>query len=342
MKTILELSEALGLAIEGDPQLSVTRVTSLAAAEQDHLSFVIAEKHAVEALQSKARVLIAADGISLPGKTVLRARNPMRMVVEAIQILAPVREPRPGIDPTAAIGPECEIAESAEIRASAVLGARVRIGSNTIIGSNVNIGDDVQIGGNSEIHPAVTIYKRSQIGNRVIIQAGSVIGSRGYGYVQDEGRHWAIPHTGNVIIEDDVEIGANNTIDQAVFESTIIRKGTKLDNLVHIAHNVEVGENSLILGQVGVAGSTRLGSYFVISGQSGVADHLTVPAKVTVGPKSLLTRPGRSGEIYYGSPARPAKQWRRSIAILNQLGRLSLGMAGKLASPKAGKGDDEG
>ncbi|MEE8433612.1 MAG: UDP-3-O-(3-hydroxymyristoyl)glucosamine N-acyltransferase [bacterium] len=342
MKTILELSEALGLAVEGDPHISVTRVTSLAAAAPDHLSFVIEEKYAKDALQSKARALIAANGISLPGKTILRARNPMLSVVEAIQLLEPAREPRPGVDPTATIGADCEIAESAEIRASAVLGARVRIGEHTVIGSNVTLEDDVRIGGHSAIHPGVTIHPRSQIGNRVIIHAGSVIGSRGYGYVQDKGRHWAIPHSGNVIIEDDVEIGANNTIDRAVFESTIIGKGTKIDNLVHIAHNVEVGEHSLILGQVGVAGSTKLGSYFVISGQSGVADHLTVSPHVTVGPKSLLTRPGRSEEIYYGYPARPAKQWRRSIAILNQLSRLSLGVARKFSPPKSRVDEDDG
>lgn len=339
MKTILELAEALGLAVDGDPHLTVTRISSLAAAAPDHLSFVTAEKYARDALQSRARALIAADGIELPGKTILRAPNPMLSVVEAIQMLEPGRAPRPGVDPTATIGPDCEIADSTEIRASAVLGARVRIGPNTVVGPNVTIEGDVQIGSDSEIHPGVTIHARSQIGNHVIIQAGSVIGSTGYGYVQDNGRHRAIPHVGNVIIEDDVEIGANNTIDRAMFESTIIRKGTKIDNLVHIAHNVDIGEHSLILGQVGVAGSTVLGSFFVISGQSGVADHLTVPPNVTVGPRSLLTRPGRSGETYYGYPARPAKQWRRSIAILNKLSKLSSGMASKFAPPKSSIGE---
>ncbi|MBI3993522.1 MAG: UDP-3-O-(3-hydroxymyristoyl)glucosamine N-acyltransferase [Candidatus Lambdaproteobacteria bacterium] len=322
MARIFELAELVHLPFEGDGNLEVTRVCGLDTARAGDLSFVATARHAAAALASPVPALVAPEGVALPGKAVIRSAFPQLTLVQLTPHVQPPRPRKPGIDPRAVIGARCTIASTATIHPLVVLGDGTHVGERSELHPGVVLGDGAAVGADCVIHPNVSIGWGCRVGDRVIIHAGTVIGSDGYGFLQHEDRHVKIPQLGNVVIGDDVEIGACNTIDRATYESTTIGGGTKTDNLVHIAHNVQIGEHSLLLGQVGFAGSTRVGHHFAISGQSGVVGHLDVPPRVTVGPKSLLTRAGKSGEVYYGYPSRPMREWRRTVAHINALDRL--------------------
>ena len=339
MPKIGDLAEQLHLTVEGDREREVLRITSLDKAGPQDLSFVVDAKHRQQALDSAAGVVVAPPGMALPGKTVMRSDHPYLSVVRLTPLLHPPPRPPAGVHPSAVVGAECQIHPSASIGPNAVLGRRVRVGKGTVVGPGVVLEDEAVLGEESLLHPNVTIGRGCVVGNRVIIHAGTVLGSDGYGFIQLETHHEKIPHLGNVVVEDDVELGANNAIDRATYGSTLIGRGTKVDNLVHIAHNVVIGEHSLILGQVGFAGSTRVGARFTISGQSGVVGHLEVPERVTVGPKSLLVRPGNKGEVYYGIPARPYRDWQRSVAHFNSLDKWVKRIKGLLSKEKSGDGE---
>jgi UDP-3-O-[3-hydroxymyristoyl] glucosamine N-acyltransferase len=202
------------------------------------------------------------------------------------------------------------------------VGAGVRLGARSVLMGGNHLGHDCQIGDDVWLFPNVVVYARSQIGHRVSIHAGTVIGSDGYGYVFDEGRHRKVPQVGHVIIHDDVEIGANAAIDRGALGPTVIGQGTKIDNLVHVAHNVVLGRHCIITGQVGFAGSTRLGDYCVVAAQSGIADHLTIGNQVTIGAKSGVMRDIPDGGRVLGIPAAPDKQAKRQIIAVQQLPEL--------------------
>jgi UDP-3-O-[3-hydroxymyristoyl] glucosamine N-acyltransferase len=323
MATIRDLAQRVGLSYEGDGALEVKRVRGLLTAGADDLSFVASANFLRQALGSPVRALIAPPGMELAGKTVIRSPFPQLTLVQLTPVLhPPPPRPLPGIHPRAIIGQNCSIAPSASIGPNAVLGDRVTIGERTTIGANTAIADGVSIGDDCEIHANVSIYHECRIGQRALIHSGAVIGARGFGLLQHEGRHVYVPHIGNVVIGDDVEIGANTCVDRATYESTIIRDGTKLDNLVHVGHNVTLGEHTILASQVGMAGSTTTGKYFLVGGQSGINGHLDIPDRVTVAPRSGMTRPGKSGVTYAGYPARPFREWTRAVAAINLLPRL--------------------
>lgn len=217
----------------------------------------------------------------------------------------------PGIHPSANIAPSAQVAATAHVGPGCVIGAGVTVGARSALLGGNHIGRDCSIGDDVCLFPNVVLYARTQIGHRVAIHAGTVIGSDGYGYVFDQGRHAKILQVGNVIIGDDVEIGANSAIDRAALASTVIGAGTKIDNLVHVAHNVVFGEHCLIMGQCGFAGSTHFGDYCVIASQSGVAGHLKIGRQVTIGAKSGVTRDVADKETVLGYPAVPDKQAKR-------------------------------
>ena len=322
MATIASLAEKVGLPFEGDGTLEISGVSHLNRAREGDLSFVQSEAYVKQALDSPARAVIAPEGMDVPGKTVIRSPYPQLTLARITTLLHPLPERKTGIDPRAAIGEGCRIAPSATIHPMAVAAEGVAIGERSEVYPGVYLGVGVVVGDDCVLHANVTVEWGCRIGNRVVIYAGTVIGSDGFGFLPHEGRHEKIPHVGNVVIEDDVEIGANCAIDRSTYRSTVIGKGTKMDNLVHIAHNVDVGPYSLFSGQTGIAGTSKVGEYFTIGGQAGVAGHLELGDRITVGPKSIMTRPGTPGEIYYGFPARPAHQWRQSIAQFNALPRL--------------------
>lgn len=322
MTKAADLAEMAGLILEGDGSLEVDGVSPLGNAGERELSFVQSESYRDAALASPARVLIAPEGMDLPGKTVIRSPHPHLTHAQLTPVLHPVPAPRAGVHPQAAIGQGCTIDESATIHPLAALADGVTVGAHTEIHSGVSLGRDVVVGKDCLIHPNVVVGWGCKIGDRVILHGGTVIGSDGFGFVQHEGRHVKIPHVGIVVVEHDVEMGANCTIDRGTYKQTVIGEGSKLDNMVHIAHNVQVGAYSLMAGQSGIAGTTSVGKYFTVGGQGGVAGHLDLPDHITVGPKSIMTRSGDSGEIYYGFPARPMREWRRAIAQFYGLPKL--------------------
>ena len=225
----------------------------------------------------------------------------------------------PGVDPSARIASSANVDPTAHIGPGCVIGQNASIGARCVLMGGNHIGRDCQLGENVHLYPNVVIYYRTQIGNRVVIHAGTVIGSDGYGYIFDQGRHQKILQVGNVIIHDDVEIGANAAIDRAALGSTVIGRGTKIDNLVHVAHNVVMGQHCLVMGQVGFAGSVNLGDYSVVASQSGIADHLKLGRQSTIGAKSGVMRDIPDGGTVLGIPAMPDKQAKRQWIALQQL-----------------------
>ncbi|MDH5753399.1 MAG: UDP-3-O-(3-hydroxymyristoyl)glucosamine N-acyltransferase [Deltaproteobacteria bacterium] len=336
-----EIADHLNLAVEGDRDLEVKGLNGLEEAGPEELSFLVDKKHLKAALDSAARALVAPPALELPGKTVIRSDNPYLSVVKITPLLHPPRRPPPGVHPSAVVGQGTQVAPDAAICPNVVLGDNVRIGARSIIGPGSVIEDGAVIGQDCLLHPNVTICWGCVVGDRVIIHAGTVIGSDGYGYLQLGTHQEKIPHLGRVVLEDDVEMGSNNSVDRGTYGQTVIGRGTKIDNLVHIAHNVRIGEHSIILAQAGFAGSTQVGERFIISGQAGVVGHLSVPEKVTVGPKSLLIRPGKSGDVYYGIPGRPYRDWQRSVAQFNTLPKLVKRMNDLLGKEDQGTADEK-
>lgn len=322
MPNIAELAEQVGLPFEGDGDKEVLRIRGLDMAQEGDLAFLRSPKDTQKALDSNAGALVVPENVALPGKTVIRSPFPHLTVVQLTPILHPPPKSPEGIDPRAIVGKHCSIDPGAAIHPLVSIADGVSIGAGTQIFPGVCIGPGVVIGEDCLIHSNATVEWGCQIGNRVIIHSGSVIGSDGFGYVTHEGRHVKIPHLGIVVLEDDVEIGGGNSIDRATYGETTIRQGVKTDNLVHIAHNVDVGEHTLLAGQVGIAGSSKIGHHVIMAGQSGVLDHMSIAPGVIVGPKSVMTRSGKEGGIYYGYPARPQKDWQRAVAHLNGLDKL--------------------
>jgi len=228
----------------------------------------------------------------------------------------------PGIHPSAIITPSAQIDPSAHIGPLCVIGEKVHVGARSVLQGGDHIAAECVLGEDVQLFPNVTLYPRTQIGNRVGIHAGSVIGSDGFGYVFDAGIHRKIPQIGNVIIHDDVEIGASVTIDRGALGSTVIGKGTKIDNLVQIAHNVVIGEHCLICSHVGISGSTQLGNYVTLAGQVGLAGHLKIGNQATIAAQSGVMHDIPDGEKWFGYPAQPDRKTKRQIVALQQLPAL--------------------
>ena len=319
---IADLAEKAGLPFEGDGNLEVRRIRGIDTAEAGDLTFVQGEKFVAMAWASSVLAVVAEPDVELPGKTVIRSDFPQLTLVRLTHWLHPRDAPLPGIDARAVVEADCQVHPSATIHPMAVLAAGVKVGPGTEIFPGAYLGRGASVGGDCVIHANVTIGHGCRLGDRVIVHAGSVLGSDGFGYLQHEGRHVKIPHLGDVVVEDDVEIGGGCSIDRGTYGSTVIGQGSKLDNLVHIAHNVEVGAHAMLMGQVGIAGSSKLGRHVIMAGQSGVLNQITVGDGVVIGPKSVMTRSGREAGVYYGFPARPQREWQRAIAHFYSLDKL--------------------
>ena len=287
--TVGEVAERINAVVEGDPNLQLLGFAPAAAAAEGYLTFAENETYLEKADQSKASaILLDGKSKSSTGKTVLPGIHPTSVVESGAEV-----------DPQAHIGAFCHIEKGA------------RIGKGTVIDAFCQVGENVQIGEDCRIFPRVTFYSGVKIGNRVRIHSGTVIGSDGFGYVLDQGVHVKVPQVGTVIVHDDVEIGANVTIDRGAMDVTEIGRGTKIDNLVMIAHNVKIGGNCILVSQVGIAGSTQLGNYVVLAGQVGLAGHLKLGNQVTVGAKAGVMNNIPDGEMWLGTPAMPHKEAKR-------------------------------
>ena len=320
--TVSQIAEQLRGEVIGDGSVELTGFASADHARNGDLTFAEKEAYFAAAEQSQASAIIVAGEFPPARKSLIRVPNARVAVARILPVFFPPDQHPRGIHPSAVISDSAQIDPTAHIGPNCVVGPRVRLGARSVLMGGNYVGRDCQIGDDGCLFPNVVIYAQSQIGNRVTIHAGTVIGSDGYGYVFDEGRHNKMLQVGKVIIHDDVEIGANTAIDRGALGPTVIGQGTKIDNLVHIAHNVTIGRHCLVMGQVGFAGSTRLGDYCVIASQSGIAGHLTLGNQATVGAKSGVMRDIPDRGTVLGIPAAPDKQAKRQMIAVQQLPEL--------------------
>lgn len=320
--TAAQIAEQLRGEVLGDGSVALTGFAAADNARPGDLTFAEKESYFAAAEQSQASAILVAGEFVSATKVLIRVPNARAAVAKLLPLFFPPDQQPPGIHPSATIAASAQIDPTAHIGPNCVIGARVKIGARSALLGGNHIGRDCQLGDDVCLFPNVVIYPQCQIGKRVAIHAGTVIGSDGYGYVFDEGRHRKMLQVGHVIIQDDVEIGANTAIDRGALGATVIGQGTKIDNLVHIAHNVVIGRNCLVMGQSGFAGSTRLGDYCLIASQSGIAGHLKIGNQATVGAKSGVMRDIPDQGTVLGYPAMPDKQAKRQIIALQQLPEL--------------------
>jgi UDP-3-O-[3-hydroxymyristoyl] glucosamine N-acyltransferase len=317
--TLGALADALGATVDGDASRVVTGVAPLESAGPDDIAFLIDGRHADAARASRAGAFLASpDAGSLPAPA-LRCREPQQAVIDLLLLFHPRPATVAGIHPSAVVAAEARVDPTASVGPLAVIGAGASVGRDVRIHALAYVGAAVVVGDGSEIHPHAVLYPGVTIGQRVTVHAGAVIGGDGFGYVFDGRRHRKMPQVGTVVVEDDVEIGANTTIDRATLGITRIGAGSKLDNLVQVGHNVEVGEHSILVAQVGISGSSRLGRGVVLGGQVGVADHVTVGDGVMVGAQSGVHADVHDGAKLLGSPARPLMQAKRIMLTWDRL-----------------------
>jgi UDP-3-O-[3-hydroxymyristoyl] glucosamine N-acyltransferase len=319
MFTVSHIAEQLGGEVVGDGSVVITGIASADGARAGDLTFAEKEGYLAAAEQSQASAVLVPASFASSKKVLIRVKNPRVAIARVLPLFFPQESHPPGIHTDAVIHPTSQIDASACVGPHCVVGAGVRLGRRTVLMGGNHIGRDSQIGDDVCLYPNVVVYAKCQIGNNVAIHAGTIIGSDGYGYVFDQGQHRKMLQIGNVIIRDDVEIGANAAIDRGALGSTVIGQGTKIDNLVHIAHNVVIGRHCLIMGQVGFAGSSHLGDYVVIASQSGIAGHLKLGNQSTVGAKSGVMRDIPDGATVLGYPATLDKQAKRQWVATMQL-----------------------
>lgn len=321
--TASQVASRLGGVVVGDPDLVLTGFAPADSAKPGDLTFAENLSYFARAEQSAASaVLVAEDLKSSTGKTLVRIPNARLGFAQILPMFFPDPVFPPGVHPSAVVAPSASVDPSAHVGPGCVVGERSRIGAGSVLQARVCVGDDCQIGDQCRLFPNVTLYPRTQLGRRVRIHAGTVVGSDGFGYVFDQGQHRKVPQVGNVIIHDDVEIGANVTIDRAALGATVIGKGTKIDNLVQIAHNVSIGEHCIIVAQVGIAGSTKLGNCVTLAGQVGLAGHLRVGDRVTVAAQSGVMHHIPEGQKWMGSPAQPDRVTKRMLLAMERLPEL--------------------
>jgi UDP-3-O-[3-hydroxymyristoyl] glucosamine N-acyltransferase len=322
-----KLAELLGADLSGSGDIDITGTAGVREAGEGHITFITGKNFLKDLEESRASAaLVPSDTPEMP-LPLLRVKNPRLAFARTLELFYVKPYTPTGVSDKAAIGKGAEIGAECSIYPFAVLADNVRIGNRVTIQSGVYVGQDSVIDDDTVIYANVSIGHKISIGKRVIIHSGTVIGGDGFGFVTDGGRHHKIPQVGGVLIDDDVEIGANCSIDRATLGNTVIKKGTKIDSQVHVAHNVTIGEHCILAGQVGIAGSSTLGDYVVLGGQAGVADHTIVGDKVMAGGGAAITKNVEAGQIIAGFNAMPIRDWLKVQAILPRLPELKKAIA---------------
>ena len=326
--TLDEAARATGGRVVGDGEAVFKRIAPVREAGEDDLAFLANRRYAEDLAECRGRALLVAETIALVGpgpQDRLVVGDPYRALGELLRILHPdaggVVEP--GIHRSAVVDPSASVDPSAQVGPGAVVGKAVSVGARASVGANCVVGEGAMVGPETVLFPNTTIYPGSVLGARVVVHAGARIGVDGFGYATVDGRHVKVPQVGACVIEDDVEIGANCTIDRGSIGRTVIGAGSKLDNLVHVAHNVEIGPGSLLVAQVGVAGSTRTGPGVAMGGQAGVIGHLEIGAGARIGAQAGVIGDVAPGEVVSGYPARDHKSYLRAMARLMHLPELA-------------------
>jgi UDP-3-O-[3-hydroxymyristoyl] glucosamine N-acyltransferase len=313
VKTIQEIAALVGGEVLAANELLISGITNIEDAGPGQITFAV-PPHLEKAASCAAAAVIIPDTITEFPKPAIRVANPRIAFVKLLELFTPPTVVTRGVHPTALVGDNVRLGRNVAVMAYAVIGDNASIGDNTVIYPHVTLGENVTIGTDTVIYPHVTVYSRSCLGSRIIIHAGTVIGSDGFGFVTVGGRHHKVPHVGDVSIEDDVEIGANVTVDRGTTGSTVVGRGTKIDNLVHLAHNVVVGENCFLVAFTGISGSAKLGNNVTFAGMSGSAGHLTIGDNCVFAAKSGVIGNVPANSFYAGFPARPHREWLKTEA----------------------------
>ena len=324
MPSLDQLAELVGGEPIGQSDLIISGVSELQNGKQGTISFFANPKYIKYLDSTKASAVIVSDSSLLNRQNGIVVQNPQLAFSKILNVFCPRYTMQKGIHPTAVIDSSVHLGDAVSVGANAVIEANVTIGEGTKVGPNSVIGCNAVIGKECRIHPRVTIYHECTIGDRVVIFSGTVVGSDGFGFVTEENTHYKIPQTGKVIIGSDVEIGANCTIDRATIGETIIGKMTKLDNLIHIAHNVKIGVGCFLAAGVAIAGSVTIEDYCILAGQSGVAPHVSIGAKSIIAVQSGVTKSLKGGEIYSGMPARKIREQNKKDAVLSSISMLKI------------------
>ncbi|GAB4247269.1 MAG: UDP-3-O-(3-hydroxymyristoyl)glucosamine N-acyltransferase [Candidatus Methylacidiphilales bacterium] len=319
-----DLAQRLEAKLAGTAEIQITGVSDLRAAGPEHLSFLANPKYLAAARSTKAGAILIGPNIEGPFPCpTLTVDNPSVAFAQVCEWFAPAEVPEPeGIHPSAVIAPEVRLGQGVTIGPGAVLAAGVELGDRVIIGANCFIGAGSSLGAGTRLYPNVTVRERSRIGQRVILHSGAVIGSDGFGYEFIGGRHVKVPQRGYVQIDDDVEIGANTTIDRGRFDRTWIQEGVKIDNLVMIAHNVVIGAHSIIVAQTGLSGSTTTGTYVTLAGQVGTVGHIHIGDQTTITGRSAVTKDVPPKQVWRGAPAKPIRESMAIEALTQRLPEL--------------------
>lgn len=320
--TLEELARRLDVEAVGDGSIRLTGVRSLADAGPRDLSFLHNPKYVDDARASRAGAILVASAAELPGRALLVTPEPYLALARALALFHPPVRPPTGVHPTAVVSPEATLGADVSVGPHAVVEDGASIGDRTIVGAGCVVCRGATLGADCLLHPRVVVETGCRVGDRCILQAGAVIGSDGFGFATVGGVHHKVPQVGIVVLEDDVEIGANVTVDRAALEETRIGRGSKLDNLIQIAHNVRLGEGCLLAAQTGIAGSTTVGDHVMFGGQSGAIGHLEIASGALVAAKAAVYKSLPEATMYSGIPARPHGEWMRSHANLARFDRL--------------------
>ena len=320
---LAELAACVGAEAAGDSERRIAAVRSLDAAGPEDLSFLVDIKHRRRAEKSRAGAIVAsAEARDLP-QDLLICDDPEVAMVDLLELFHPPASPEPGVHATAIVDSSAEIAESAHVGPFAVIEAGCVVGGASIVHAHVHLGARARLGERVVLHPQVVVYADTEIGDDVRVHSGTVLGADGHGYIQRDGRYRKVPQIGRLLVESDVEIGANSAVDRATLDRTRIGRGTKIDNLVQVGHNVDLGEDGMLCALAGVAGSTTVGDSVVMAGQSGIADHIEIGDRVTLGAQSAVLRDLGSDRVVGGTPAVEYSKWRRQSVMVGKLEEMN-------------------
>ena len=320
--SLAQIHEVVGGQLVGSPCATITHLASLEEAGPNDLAFITGDRMLKTSGPTTAGALLAHRRLAEIITPHIVVANPTLAFAQVAQtFFRPISPPR-GIATAVVRGVDTHVGQDVSIWPGVTLGDRVTIGARVILYPGVFVGNDTTIGDDTLLYPNVVVREGCTIGARVIVHSGTVIGSDGFGYVQDQGQHYKIPQLGGVTIEDDVEIGANVTVDRATLGQTIIKQGTKVDNLVQIAHNVTIGAHSILVAQVGIAGSTRVGHHVMIGGQAGLAGHIVIGDQVMIAARAGVNRSLEPNQIVSGAPVMPHEVWVKAQAVIPRLPEL--------------------
>ena len=327
-KKLKELATWVGGKVIGDGEVEVFGVAAIDEAKNGEITFIANPKYLSKLTQTKASAIIVSPEVTQAEKPLLSVTNPHLAFVKVVSLFSSHPYQPKGVDPHAWVSPTAQLGRDLTIYPFVYIGDRCQIGDRVTLYPGVSICEDSSIGEDSVIYSNVSIYSKTVIGKRVILHSGVVVGSDGFGYVKEGKKNVKIPQVGSVEIEDDVEIGANTTIDRGALGKTTIRRGVKIDNLVQVAHNVVIGEDSIIVAQVGISGSTKIGSNVILAGQVGVVDHVEIGDNVMVSAQSGVPYDLAPNQAFSGSPAVPHREWLRAISVFPKMPEMRKALLG--------------